>query len=146
MSNPSPVMSLKGKHILIVEDNVENRVVFQMIFIKHGANVEFERWGPYIGRHLRGNSQFDLIILDLMLSQGVSGFDLYDEIRALPQYAKVPIIAVSAMDTSVAIPQTRAKGFDGFIAKPIDNHLFPQQIALILEGQQVWYGGERTFF
>jgi len=52
-------------------------------------------------------------------------------------------VAVSAMDPSVAIPQARQKGFSGFIAKPIDNRLFPQQIAQIIEGEQVWSIGER---
>ena len=81
--------------------------------------------------------------LDLMLKDNVSGFDLYDEIRSLPKYADVPIVAVSAIDPSIAIPKTRAKGFSGFIAKPIDSHLFAKQIAALLEGEQIWYAGER---
>jgi CheY-like chemotaxis protein len=144
VSDSSSTMPLKGKHIFIVEDNTENRVVFQMIFIKHGVTVSFERWGRGTISRLQGILQVDLIILDLMLAHNVSGFDLYDEIRSLPRMAGVPIIAVSAMDPATAIPKTRARGFDGFIAKPIDNHMFPMQISAVLEGQEVWYAGERT--
>jgi CheY-like chemotaxis protein len=138
-------MLLKDKHIFIVEDNMQNRVIFQMAFIRHGAVVDFERRGRETLARLGELAHVDLIILDLMLADGVSGFDLYDEIRALPKYAAVPIIAVSAMDPSMAIPKTLSKGFSGFIAKPIDNHLFPKQIAQIIEGEPVWYAGERNW-
>ena len=38
-------MFLKDKRIFIVEDNMQNRVVFQMAFVRHGALVDFERRG-----------------------------------------------------------------------------------------------------
>jgi len=136
-------MILKGKRIFIVEDNPQNRVVFQITLVRQGASVDFERWGAKTIYHLQNISHIDLIILDLMLAGEISGFDIYDDIRALPAYDKLPIVAVSAMDPSVAIPQARQKGFSGFIAKPIDNRLFPQQIAQIIEGEQVWSIGER---
>jgi CheY-like chemotaxis protein len=139
--NEQPLL-LSDKHIFIVEDNLENRVVFQMCLIRHGANVEFERWGRDAVRRLKTLSQVDLIVLDLMLKDGKSGLELCDEIRRLPKFANIPVVAVSAMDPSIAIPLTREKGFDGFIAKPIDIKLFPKQLQSLIEGQQVWYYGE----
>ncbi len=137
-------MILKDKRIFIVEDNLQNRVVFQMALIRQGASVDFERRGRDTLIHLQGASRIDLIILDLMLAQGVSGFDIFDEIRAVPKFDSTPIVAVSAMDPSMAIPQTRAKGFSGFIAKPIDNIQFPKQLAAIMDSVPVWYAGERA--
>jgi len=133
------MMLLKGKHIFIIEDNVQNRIVFQVALLRHGALVDFERWGRHTIARLTRRSAVDVILLDLMLEDGISGFDLYDEIRALPGFAEVPIIAVSAMDPSTAVPRLRAKGFNGFIAKPIDGYEFPKQIARILEGERIWY-------
>jgi len=89
-------------------------------------------------------SRVDLIVLDLMLAEGVTGFDLFDQIRGIEKYAAVPIIAVSAMDPSIAIPKLRKQGFSGFIAKPIDNVQFPRQLACIIAGETVWSVGERT--
>lgn len=137
-------MLLKGKHIFIVEDNVQNRVIFQMTLVRHGALVDFERLGNNTVYRLKNLSRaVDLIILDLMLANAISGFTLIGEIRALANLAAVPIIAVSAMDPAIAIPEARAKGFTGFIAKPINNKLFPQQIARIINGEQIWSSGER---
>jgi CheY-like chemotaxis protein len=134
-------MNLKGKYIYIIEDNLQNRVVFQMALTRQGAFVDFDRWGRDAVFHLENTSRVDLIVLDLMLANGVSGFDLYDEIRAIPTTATVPIVAVSAMDAAVAVPIARKKGFNGFIAKPIDYTLFPQQLLSIMNGEPVWYTG-----
>jgi CheY-like chemotaxis protein len=80
----------------------------------------------------------DLIILDLMLAGGMSGFAVFDQIRDLPQFNEVPIIAVSAMDPAIAIPQVRQKGFVGFIPKPISAREFPRQVAKTIEGERIW--------
>jgi CheY-like chemotaxis protein len=138
------MMLLKGKHIFIIEDNLQNRIVFQVALVRHGASVDFERRGGDAIARLNGSPHIDVILLDLMLADGISGFDLYDELRALPRFAEAIIIAVSAMDPSTAVPKVRAKGFNGFIAKPIDIHELPKQIARILEGERVWYKDEIT--
>jgi CheY-like chemotaxis protein len=38
-------MLLANRTIFIVEDDTQNRVVFKMALVRHGAIVEFERWG-----------------------------------------------------------------------------------------------------
>lgn len=136
-------MLLENKRIFIVEDNLQNRVVFRIILAKQGALVEFERAGEETLTRLKVFGQVDLIILDLMLAHNISGYDLFDKIRAVPKFNAVPIIAVSAAEPAVALPKARQQGFAGFIAKPIDDSLFPKQIARVIGGEQVWYGGER---
>jgi CheY-like chemotaxis protein len=133
---------LKDKRIFVVEDNPQNRVIFQVILTQYGASVTFERSGKFTVSRLQNTGEVDLIILDLMLPDHTTGFDLYDEIRTLPHLDVVPIVAVSAMDPAVAIPRVRARGFAGFIAKPIDKSLFPKQIADLIAGEPVWHTGE----
>jgi CheY-like chemotaxis protein len=135
---------LQDKSIFCVEDNGSNRVVFQLIIYTHGGKVQFERWGRDTIARMEEMPSIDLIIVDLMLAANLSGFDTFDEIRAIPKYAHIPIVAVSAMEPSVAIPKVRARGFNGFIAKPIDKDLFPQQLASIIAGEEVWVEGMET--
>ena len=137
-------MLLSNRHIFIVEDNPQNRVIFQMSLIRDGALVEFERWGCDTVSRLEKAPHTDLIIMDLMLAQGVSGFELFDQVRNSPRFARIPIVAVSAMDFAIAAPKARAMGFSGFISKPIENYLFPQQIAAVLQGEEVWYERKRN--
>lgn len=135
-------MLLKGKNIFIVEDNAQNRVIYQTVLMTQGATLEFDRWGRQAEMHLQCFKHFDLIILDLMLPGGITGYDVFKRIRELPGFENVPVVAISAADPSAAIKETREKGFSGFIAKPIDMILLPGQLARIIEGEQVWYGGE----
>lgn len=136
-------MLLKGKQIFIVEDNLQNRVVFTIALKLQGADINFDRWGNDAVWRLKAYRHVDLIVLDLMLHDGISGFDIFDEIRRLPRYDNTPIVAVSAAEPSIALPKTREKGFNGFIAKPIDDELFPRQLLRLMSGEPVWYAGER---
>ena len=74
-------MRLKDKRIFIVEDNVENRIIYHMILVREGALFEFERWGNTAVQKLQNFKPVDLIILDLMLSARTTGFTVFDEIR-----------------------------------------------------------------
>ena len=139
------MLRLKDKLIFIVEDNPQNRVLFQMALVRHGAHLEFERWGQETVFRLQGFDKVHVILLDLMLANGVSGFEVCTQIRNAPKFARVPIVAVSAMDPAVAMPKARERDFSGFIAKPIAANRFADQIVRIIQGEQIWDVGEDTF-
>jgi two-component system, cell cycle response regulator DivK len=132
------IVILNGKFIFIVEDKPQNRLVFQMALNRHGAWVEYETSGEDILPHLMRLRRAHAIVLDLILPGNMSGYDVYDQIRALDAYKTVPIVAVTASDPSIAMPLVREKGFNSFIMKPIDINLFPQQLARIIEGEEIW--------
>jgi len=135
-------MLLLNKKIFILEDNSMNRIVFRISLITQGALIEFDQWGNETMKKVE-NYHPDLIILDLMLPNGNSGYDVFNQIREHKEYDNVPIIAISASEPSIALPKTKSMGFSGFIAKPIDETRFPQQMAKVLEGEEVWFAGER---
>lgn len=136
-------MLLTGKNIFIVEDNLQNRVVYTMALKVHGATIEFDRWGDNTLFRLSAFDELALIILDLMLPGGITGYYIHDTIRRVPRYDAVPIIAVSAEEPAIAIPKAQQHGFNGFIAKPIDEDLFAQQVARVINGESIWYAGGR---
>lgn len=133
---------LEKKRIFIVEDNLANRAIEQLILERNGAITAIERYGTTTIQRLEHFAPVDIIVMDLMLPDGKSGFEVADEIRALPQFQMIPIVAVSASDPAESVPQARAKGFAGFISKPIDFDLFPQQISRILAGEKLWFEGD----
>ena len=132
---------LEGKRIFITEDNSMNRVVYTMVLKVSGAVLEFDRWGRETVARLEGFKP-DLIILDLML-RGDSGYHLFEEIRRQPAYNHIPIVAISASDPSFTVPKCQELGFSGFIAKPIEEELLVDQLVRLINGEQVWYMGER---
>jgi len=132
-------MQLDGKRIFVIEDNVGTYALIQLLLEQHGAQVIFGYRGINTLEMLEAAALIDLIILDLMLWDGITGHNIYEEIRSLVEYDGIPIVAVSAADPSTAIPETKSRGFSGFIGKPIDYNLFPQQIAQILAGKAIWF-------
>src|SRR5579859_2672994 len=123
-------MSLKGKRIFYIEDNVGNRSLVEVLLEQRGAECAFERWGGKdVIKRLMAFMPVDLILLDLMLPNSVSGYDVFDLIRAIPMLNPIPIAITSAADPSIEMPKARAKGLAGYIAKPISILYFPSQVA-----------------
>ncbi|MGF1507247.1 MAG: response regulator [Chloroflexi bacterium] len=130
---------LDGKRILIVEDDLTNMAVYNAILRGTGAKVIQDFWNTNTVHLVERHLPIDIILLDLMLRYQMSGYDTFDKLKAIPALAHVPVVAVSAADPGIEIPKTKAKGFAGFIGKPIDPILFPDQIAACMAGEPVWY-------
>jgi CheY-like chemotaxis protein len=134
-------MLLKDKKIFILEDQAGNLAVMATLLQREGAITRHDRWGRETVSKLQDFAPVDIILLDLMISETVTGYDVFDTIRSLQEFNHVPIVAVSASEPSVAIPETRKRGFSGFIAKPIHIDHFPKQLLQILEGEALWDNG-----
>jgi two-component system, cell cycle response regulator DivK len=130
---------LKDKRIFIIEDDVVNMSVYTAVLERSGATIIRDFRNLDSLHLLTGYLPVDVILLDLMLRYHVSGYDIFDKLKADPQFAQIPIVAVSAADPQIEISKAKAKGFAGFIGKPIDPLKFPEQIASCIEGHPVWY-------
>ncbi len=132
-------MLLDGKHIFVIEDDAMNLAVIRTILQRAGAAVPFDHWGDTtLQRILTYPFDLDLILLDIMLPHEISGYDILESIRDRPELGGIPIVAVTASDPDVEMNKARKSGFNGYISKPLNRLKFPQQIAAILEGQEVW--------
>ena len=138
-------MPLAGKRIFVADDNVAYSIIARMLLERNGATTSIERWGTDTISRIQDFAPVDLILLDLMFPGGVSGFDLLGKIRAEADLAGVPVIAVSAMNPSVAIPRAQEVGFNGFILKPLETALFIDQVVQVLNGKPVWFAGLPNF-
>lgn len=132
-------MYLNNKRIFVLEDNLENKAIAQLLLERAGATVMVDRWGVETLSHLKRFAPVDAILLDLMLPGMISGYDIFQQIRQEADFNHVPIVAVSAADSSTALPKARALGFSGFISKPIDFRLFAQQIKHVIDGELIWH-------
>ncbi len=136
-------MPLKDKIIFLVEDDAVSLSVIRMLLQKEGARVPFDHLGSRTIEQLleilsTPAIKIDLILLDLKLPYGVSGYDLLKAIRATPGLVNIPVVAFTAADPETEIPKAKAAGFTGYITKPIDRSHFIQDLGLILDGRPVW--------
>ena len=65
---------------------------------------------------LKSSNRFDLIVTDIEMPE-IDGFGLAEAVRAMPDRAEIPIIALAAMVSADAIERGRAVGFHDFVAK-----------------------------
>lgn len=130
---------LKGKRIFIVEDDTMNMVVYSAILKQTGAVIVQDFWNTDTLRNLLRHLPVDIILLDLMLRYNLSGYDIFDQIKAYPELKNIPVVVVSAADPGIEMPKARTKGFGGYIGKPIKPYLFPTQVASCIKGEPVWY-------
>jgi len=129
---------LEGKRVFVVEDDISNMAVFAVTLKNGGALVYQDHWNSGTITLLKQFMPVDVVLLDLMLRHGVSGYDIYDHLRAIPELADVPVVVVSASDPETEIPRAKAKGMAGFIGKPISLQDFPLQVAACMRGEPVW--------
>lgn len=135
-------MLLTDKRVFLVEDNQSNAAIIHLLVEQEGGRVFRGRWGGKDTLNLLQKSlPIDVLLIDLMLPQGITGGDVLRDIRQIPEAKHIPAIAVSASDPAIAIPQVQRQGFNGFIAKPVDFDLFAAQIAAVLNGKPVWVTG-----
>jgi two-component system, cell cycle response regulator DivK len=131
-------MLLRNKHIYIVEDDSRNRAVMLTILQQNGAKTSFDQWGQQTLERIKSHDKIDLILMDLMLPRGVTGYDVFAQLQADKELAGIPAVVVSASDPAIEMNKARKLGFRGYISKPIQYQSFAQVIATILEGQPVW--------
>jgi two-component system cell cycle response regulator DivK len=79
----------------------------------------------------------DAVFLDIHM-EPCDGFTMLQMLRERPQFEACPIIALTASVMNEEIEMLKSAGFDGGIAKPINQKLFPQLLANILRGDEVW--------
>jgi two-component system cell cycle response regulator DivK len=129
---------LNGKRLFIVEDDVTNMTIFNASLKPSGATVICDYWNDETLKLLRQSLPLDGILLDLRLRYGISGYDIYEQLRAEPELAQVPVVIVSASDPDLEVPKAKAQGFAGFIRKPIKLRDFPAQIARCIQEEPLW--------
>ena len=92
--------TLAGRCILVVEDDVRNIFALTSVLEPKGAKVELARNGREALEALqrsRGpkSTSIDLVLMDIMMPE-MDGFTAMREIRKLPEWKKLPIIALTA--------------------------------------------------
>ena len=116
-------MLFRSAKLLLVEDNEINREVAQEILQEAGLEVTLAINGQEALDILNKNV-FDVVLMDIQMPV-MDGYDATREIRQNPQFADLPIIAMTAnAQISDQIDCYKA-GMNDHISKPIDiNQLF----------------------
>jgi len=132
-------IDVKDACVLIVEDNVRNYALLARLLVFLGVRqTEWKRSGWQVLEFARDTMpRVDLILLDIHLPEE-DGYEVLEQFRKDERFAKTLIVAVTADVSQSNLNRARVAGFDGFLAKPINVDLFPEQVRRVLQGESVW--------
>lgn len=116
--------------ILVIEDNAANLDLIMYLLVALGYRVASERDGRLgLQRAMSGN--YDLVLTDVLMP-GVDGYELVRRLKADPDHAHTPVVAVTALAMAGDREKILAAGFDGYISKPIEPRHFAAEVASFL--------------
>ena len=117
-----------GKKILVVDDKKDSRVLVGKILRLRG----YEIIGAETGEdaiNMTQNELPDLILMDVRMPGEIDGLEATRRIKALPQLAHIPILAMTASVRPEDMERALDDGCNGFIRKPIDIDELPKEVA-----------------
>jgi CheY-like chemotaxis protein len=127
------------KKILYVDDYADNRRLVKRLLEAEGyALVEAGSAHEALDKLQHENA--DLLLIDVNLPD-VNGYALTAQIRRLPAYMQLPIIALTAADPGTDMNGSTSEGCDGFIQKPFDVDILLNEIKGKLHPD--WRGAHR---
>ena len=127
--------SIKGRHILLAEDNELNMKIAEFMLQNEGADVT-KAWNGQEAVELFRNSEqgeFDVILMDIMMPV-MNGYEATKRIRALDREdaKKIPIIAMTANAFTEDRIRAKEAEMDEHISKPVDVKLLVKVIHELL--------------
>jgi two-component system cell cycle response regulator DivK len=105
-----------SQKILVVEDQADNRRILRDLLTSSGYTVVEALTGTE-GVDRATQERPDLILMDIQLP-GIDGYEATRRIKADPQLAAIPIIAVTSYALSGDDVKAFAAGCDAYVTKP----------------------------
>ncbi|GMJ13346.1 WOODEN LEG 1, ARABIDOPSIS HISTIDINE KINASE 4, WOODEN LEG, CYTOKININ RESPONSE 1 [Hibiscus trionum] len=156
MLNRSPVLQglLRGKKILVVDDNLVNRRVAAGALKKFGASVECAESGKAALKLLQLPHCFDACFMDIQMPE-MDGFEATRRIRMMESRANeqingsidedsaskgewhVPILAMTADVFLATYDECLKCGMDGYVSKPFEEENLYQAVAKFLKSSPI---------
>jgi CheY-like chemotaxis protein len=116
--------------ILVVEDTVDTRDLLHLYLKKEGYTVIIAADGGE-GLYRAKSDHPDMIITDISMPN-LSGIDMIKQLREEPEFAKIPIIALTAYGKD-ASQEALSAGADLVEAKPFEFEALVAKVKSLLE-------------
>jgi signal transduction histidine kinase/DNA-binding response OmpR family regulator len=112
---------LKGKKVLVADDNQNNLTIIGHMLRSAGVRAELigeaEKVETIVLNALNNGDPFELCIFDIQMP-GMSGYDIARKFRHSEPLKHIPLLAYSS-STVEGAKKCQEAGFDGFLLKPI---------------------------
>ncbi len=111
--------SLSGRTVLVVDDDMRNVFALSKALRSKGLNVVMAQDGHKALKQIADNKDIEIVLMDIMMP-GMDGYDTMREIRKLPEFGRLPIIALTAKAMRGDREKCLEAGANDYLSKPID--------------------------
>lgn len=125
-SKDSKDIRMDGARVLVAEDNSVNQQVISELLTHHGIKADIAKNGQEAIDKIR-KDHYDLVLMDGQMPV-MDGYQATREIRKMPKFAELPIIAVTAYALESEKEDAIAAGMNEHLSKPID----PEKLDAVL--------------
>jgi signal transduction histidine kinase/DNA-binding response OmpR family regulator len=124
-----------GMHVLLVEDNLVNQKVVLAILRKKGYRIDVANDGrEALAKLEAAGDDYDLILMDVQMPV-LDGLEATRTIRRNPEWAHLPIVAMTAHAMNGDRERCLQAGMDAYVSKPVQpSHLLATIEKLIVSG------------
>jgi signal transduction histidine kinase/HAMP domain-containing protein len=116
---PSPHAGLRGRKVLVVDDDLRNVFAITSVLELYGLTVVHAPSGQQGIDALRTDHGIDLVLMDVMMPE-MDGYTTTAAIREMPEFADLPVIAVTARAMQGDRDKSLAAGTTDYVTKPVD--------------------------
>jgi HAMP domain-containing protein/CheY-like chemotaxis protein/signal transduction histidine kinase len=111
---------LAGKKVLIVDDDVRNIFALTSMLEHHQLETQYAENGRDGLELLQNTPGIDVVLMDVMMPE-MDGYETMRAIRQIPEFASLPIIALTAKAMKGDREKCIEAGASDYITKPVDS-------------------------
>jgi signal transduction histidine kinase len=134
MINHDTIVKEAG-HILVVDDNLMNRLSLQRGLEQQGHQVTLAQSGPEALEMLQAQP-FDVVLLDIMMPE-MDGFAVLERIKGSNALRDLPVIVISALDEMDSVARCIEMGAEDYLPKPFNPILLQARLRASLQKKKL---------
>lgn len=108
-------------HVLIVDDNVINRILLNKVLSKWGATSDYAENGLEAVKKIEDNRNYDVVLMDIYMPE-MTGIEATRVLRGKEgaYFRELPIIALTASMLNTEMNEIEIAGMNGYVSKPFE--------------------------